>query len=242
MSGDMGTTVINKPPTVFKRNQYGLLEDKTVAYQFNVDGTVNWRKMIKPEFLVANRDRTDETDISKLEDNELIILLGGLKDLASVRGFHSVTYKIHEASPEYVCASCSIVWIGNYETENGESVLFEGVADAGIKNTESFGQMYLAVIAENRAFCRAVRNFLRINIVAKEEIKNVKTSSPVPNKNSASPHIFLQNLMKDKKIDFGTIRAKMVKEAVEGADEWKTVKDIPRLKMFELIERMQKKK
>ena len=48
--------------------------------------------------------------------------------------------------------------------------------------------------------------------------------------------------MKDKKIDFGTIRAKMVKEAVEGVDEWKTVKDIPRLKMFELIERMQKKK
>ena len=75
MSGDMGTTVINKPPTVFKRNQYGLLEDKAVEYQFNVDGTVNWRKMIKPEFLVANRDRTDETDISKLEDNELIILL-----------------------------------------------------------------------------------------------------------------------------------------------------------------------
>ena len=70
----------------------------------------------------------------------------------------------------------------------------------------------------------------------------MKTSSPVPNKNSASPHIFLQNLMKDKKIDFGTIRAKMVKEAVEGADEWKTVKDIPRLKMFDLIERMQKKK
>lgn len=238
----MGTTVINKPPVIFKRNQYGLLEDKNVKYEFNDDGTVNWRKMIKPEFLVANRDRTAETDISKLEDNELIILLGGLKDLANVRGYHSVTYKIHESSPEYVCASCSISWIGNYETEKGESVLFEALADAGLKNTEGFSQMYLAAIAENRAFCRAVRNFLRINIVAKEECKNVKISKPSPNVNAASPDIFLSTLMKEKNIDFGAIKAKMVKESVKGAVEWNSVKDIPRLKMFELIERMQKKK
>ena len=95
----MGTTVINKPPVVFKRNQYGLLEDKNINYEFNEDGTVDWRGMVKSEFLVANRDRTDETDISKLEDTDLIILLGGLKDLANVRGYKSVTYKIHEASP-----------------------------------------------------------------------------------------------------------------------------------------------
>jgi len=76
---------MNKPPTIVKRNEYGLLEDKNINYIFNEDGSVNWRKMIKPEFLVANRDRTDETDISKLEDNELIILLGGLKDLANIR-------------------------------------------------------------------------------------------------------------------------------------------------------------
>lgn len=238
----MGTKEINKPPHVFIRNKYGLIEDETVTYHFNEDGTVNWRKMIKTEFLVANRDRTDETDISKLEDNELIILLGGLKDLANIRGYQSVTYDIHEASPEYVCASCTITWIGNYETGQGEPVVFESVADAGIKNTEGFGQMYLAAIAENRAFCRAVRNFLRINIVAKEEIKNVKISKPNPTKNSASPHIFLTNLMEEKKVNFASIRDKMVKEAVKGADGWGSVKDIPRIKMFEIIERMQNKK
>ena len=226
---------------MIKRNQYGLLENKNVKYVFNDDGSVDWRKMVKPEFLVANRDRTDETDISKLEDNELIILLGGLKDLANIRGYHSVTYTVTHASPEYVCASCSIVWIGNYETQNGESVLFQSVADAGLNNTEGFGQLYLAAIAENRAFCRAVRNFLRINIVAKEEIKNVKISKPNPTKNSASPHIFLNNLMKEKKVNFASIKDKMVKEAVDGADGWASVKDIPRIKMFEIIERMQKK-
>jgi len=237
----MGNTTINKPPTIIKRNEYGLLEDKNINYVFNDDGSVNWRKMIKLEFLVANRDRTDETDISKLEDNELIILLGGLKDLANIRGYHSVTYTVTHASPEYVCASCSIVWIGNYETENGESILFQSVADAGLNNTEGFGQMYLAAIAENRAFCRAVRNFLRINIVAKEEIKNVKTSKPNPAHNSASPDIYLTNLMKEKKVNFASIKDKMVKEAVDGADGWGSVKDIPRIKMFEIIERMQKK-
>ena len=153
-----------------------------------------------------------------------------------------MTYKILEASPEYVCASCSIEWIGNYETESNETVTFEALADAGLKNTEGFSQMYLAAIAENRAFCRAVRNFLRINIVAKEECKTVKISKPTSNVNSASPDIFLKNLMKEKKIHFSSIKEKMVKEAVDGAESWSSIKDIPRLKMFEIIERVQKKK
>ena len=77
---------------------------------------------------------------------------------------------------------------------------------------------------------------------AKEEIKNVKISVPKPNSNAASPDLFLKNLMKEKKIDFTVIREKMVKEDVKGASEWESVKDIPRLKMFEIIERMQKKR
>ncbi len=159
-----------------------------------------------------------------------------------------MTYKVHQASPEYVCASCSIVWISNHETEGSESILFEAIADASVDNTKGFTEtdgikvQYLAAIAENRAFCRAVRNFLRINIVAHEECKNVKISKPSPNVNAASPDIFLSTLMKEKDIEFEAIKAKMIKESVKGAVEWNSVKDIPRLKMFELIERMQKKK
>ena len=48
--------------------------------------------------------------------------------------------------------------------------------------------------------------------------------------------------MKEKEVDFGAIKTKMIKEGVKGAEEWDSLKDIPRLKMFELIERMQKKK
>ena len=48
--------------------------------------------------------------------------------------------------------------------------------------------------------------------------------------------------MKEKKIEFASIKDKMVKEGADGADDWSSVKDIPRLKMFEIIERIQKKK
>ena len=78
--------------------------------------------------------------------------------------------------------------------------------------------------------------------MAKEEIKNAKISAPKPNSNAASPDLFLKNLMKEKKIEFASIRDKMVKEGADGADDWNTIKDIPRLKMFEIIERIQKKK
>ena len=47
--------------------------------------------------------------------------------------------------------------------------------------------------------------------------------------------------MKEKKVSFSSIKDKMVKEAVDGADGWGSTKDIPRIKMFEIIERMQKK-
>ena len=190
----------NVTPKVIKRNEFGLIEG--LDYVFQENGMVDWRRMVDNKYIVPNRDNTAETDVTKLKDKDLIILLAGLKDVANIRGFSSVTYNVVEASQEYVCASCSIVWTGNYETANGESVLFQGVADAGLNNTEGFGQMYLAAIAENRAFCRAVRNFLRINIVAKEEIKNVKTSKPNPTKNSASPHKFLTNLMTDNIITY----------------------------------------
>ena len=48
--------------------------------------------------------------------------------------------------------------------------------------------------------------------------------------------------MKEKGINFEAIKAKMIKEAVEGAVKWNSVKDIPRLQMFTLMERIQKKK
>ena len=102
------------------RDKDGLISDGSVEYVFADSGLIDWRKMLKTEHLVPNKDRTSETDVTKLKDYQLIILLGGIKELAQVRGYTNVNYDIHSPSPEYVVATCSITWIPNYETENKE--------------------------------------------------------------------------------------------------------------------------
>ncbi len=52
-----------------KRDESGLIVQPKIDYVFHEDGTVDWRKMVKQEFLVPNKQRAgDETDVSKLED------------------------------------------------------------------------------------------------------------------------------------------------------------------------------
>ena len=66
MAAKTKTTIKSTPPKVIKRNEYGLMEGLDYVYQEN--GLVNWRKMIKPEYLVPNRQRTQETDVSQLKE------------------------------------------------------------------------------------------------------------------------------------------------------------------------------
>ena len=157
-----------------KRDDDGLI--KGLDYALTEDGLIDWRKMVKHEFLVANRDRTSESDVSKLEDNQLLILLGGIKELAQIRGYSNVQYSVQTPSSDYVVATCSITWTPNYETE-GREVTFSAIGDASPDNTKSFARFFLGPIAENRAFVRCVRNFLKINIVGQDEMGESKTVS-----------------------------------------------------------------
>jgi len=231
----------NKPPKVSTRNKYGLIEDEGVKYIFNDDGTINWRKMVKTEYLVPNRQKTQETDVSKLEDKDLLILLGGIKELAQIRGYTSVEYKVVAASENYFATSCKIKWIPNYET-NGRVVEFEALADATINNTKSFARFFLAAIAENRAFVRCVRNFLKINIVSQEELGDAKLlDEGIQNQdNPTSPHILLEKVMKDKNISFDILKNKLIKEKFDNAENLNHINDIPKAKIFELIDRLKK--
>jgi hypothetical protein len=164
------------------RDENGLLTD--IEYKFAEDGFINWRAMIKHEFLYPNRDFFDSrnqpvpTSVEGLEDRQLLIMLAGIKELARLRGFKSVCYNIKHVDTSYVVATCSIEWIGNYETA-GETVTFEDVANATADNTDDFCIKFLETIACNRAFVRCVRNFLNIHIVGFDEIdksKNKKAS------------------------------------------------------------------
>jgi len=156
----------------YSRDHFGLL--KSVEYVFNEDGSINWRAMIKPEFLYVNKEwfemRRQEIPKSTegLTDKQLLILLGGIKDVAKLRGYSSVSYSL-SGDREYVVASCRINWIPNYIT-NMEPVFFEDFANASVENTDRFCHKFLETIACNRAFVRCVRNFLNINIVGDDEI------------------------------------------------------------------------
>lgn len=150
----------------FKRDTYGLLE--CVDYIFNSDSTINWRAMINKEHLVPNRDafknqkdvNLKEIDVSALPDNQLLILLAGIKELAQIRGYKNVAYEVIQAQPDYVAVKCTIDWAPNYETSM-EPVSFSALADAHLDNTKDFAKNFLMAIAENRAFIRAVRSFLK---------------------------------------------------------------------------------
>jgi hypothetical protein len=231
------------PPNIITRNKYGLIDDINLNYIFNDDGAINWRKMVKTEHLVPNRQKTQETDVSKLQDKDLLILLGGIKELAQIRGYTKVEYNVVSATESYFATSCRITWIPNYETD-GREIVFEALADASCNNTKSFARFFLAAIAENRAFVRCVRNFLKINIVSQEELGDAKLldEAVTIQDNPTSPHVLLEKVMKDRGVTFEALKNKLIKEKFDNAENLNNINDIAKVKIFELIDRIKKAK
>ncbi len=226
----------------FKRDQNGLLE--CIDYTFNQDNTINWRSMINKEHLVPNRDafknqkdiNLKEVDVSTLADNQLLILLAGIKELAQIRGYTNVNYEVIQAQPDYVAVKCTINWVPNYET-NMQEVSFSALADAHLDNTKDFAKNFLMAIAENRAFIRCVRSFLKINIVGNDEMgKTTHVDSEVePNTSITQPVALLQKTMDEHGISFEQVKERAVQKKMENADNWTKIEDISPLAMFTII-------
>jgi hypothetical protein len=166
----------------YVRGSHGLFEN--VDYVFNEDGSTNWRAMIKPEFLYVNkgwfetRSQEPPKSIDGLNDKQLLIMLGGIKEVAKLRGYRSVSYSLsRDEGNSYISASCRIDWFPNYETNNKE-VSFEDYANASINNTDPFVHKFLETMACNRAFVRSVRNFLNIHIIGADEIDKSDPNQP----------------------------------------------------------------
>ena len=226
-------------PDLWKRNEHGLLD--SVDYIFNDDGSVNWRAMINPEHLYPNKDWFEirkmpmPNSIEGLDDSQLLIKLGGIKELAKLRGFHNVTYDITESSDSRVVVQCMINWIENYEGSCSQT--FASIANATTNNTNGFAAKFLECIAENRAFVRTVRNFLGIHIVGADEIDSSKNKAPIEVATaSVAKDISPQGILKEKAgTDFdsfkGCLRAWYKTNAYTNDPEiiktWNDYKDIP---------------
>ncbi len=237
-------------PDIYKRNEHGLLEN--VDYIFNEDGSVNWRAMIKEEFLYPNKGWFDSrnqpvpTSPEGLEDKQLLIMLGGIKELAKMRGYSTVAFDVVHSSDGYVTAKCMINWNKNYETQY--EVVYEDYANATLANTDNFCAKFLETIACNRAFVRCVRNYLNIHIVGADEIDKSK-GAPAQTYESDSefsittPVDLLQKTLRDKHSveSFDDCKEllrelwKSDKYRNEDAKEWSSYKDIPTKEARKLI-------
>jgi len=189
-------------PSLFQRDENGLL--KNTQYEFNEDGSVNWRAMIKEEHLFPNkgwfesRKREVPSSAEGLADHQLLIKLSGIKELAKLRGFNHISYRTEKCEQNHVAVNCTISFIPNYET-GGACVSYEDMANATLENTSSFATKFLETIACNRAFVRAVRNFLNVHIVGDDEIdksNNPMITASAPS--SLTPSSILESQVRDK--------------------------------------------
>lgn len=189
-------------PGRFKRNGFGLLDN--VDYTFDDDGSVNWRSMIKDEHLFPNKSWFDmrrkdvPRTIDGLGDHQLLIKLSGIKELAKLRGFSDVAYEVVKCEPDHVAVICRVTFLPNYET-GGKAVVFQDMANATLNNTSNFATKFLETIACNRAFVRAVRNFLNVHIVGDDEIDKSTAPAPTANTNMGlTPSSMVEGLAKEK--------------------------------------------
>lgn len=235
----MPKTKIENPASKFSRDENGLLEN--IDYVFNEDGSIDWRAMVKEEHLFPNKlwferfNKPITKTIEGLKDYQLLIKLSGIKELARLRGFTSCTYETVKCEQDHVAVSCSMQFIGNYETNN-HSILFEDMANATIHNTSSFAKKFLETIACNRAFVRCVRNFLNVHIVGMDEIDTSEQSkSEETISSSFSVHSTLEKFAKE---NIGCSTFECFKEYLSNlkqsnqyinseASSWQSYTDIP---------------
>lgn len=182
-------------------------------------GEIDWKAMVPDEFIILNKfelakkgievdDLTDDEvdDIKKkASDRDLIILLGGFKFLAHLRGMVGGHGRCDYVSDGQNYVNCRYtVDFAERKDLDLPAMSFSAVANASFENVGKDFSIYLETMAENRAFCRAVRMGLNINIVSQEEIDERKEYqvSQVPEDAVES----LKNLMDKKGVDFETFK------------------------------------
>lgn len=222
-----------EPKKMIARNtETGLFDG--VEYPVDVFGFIDWRKMIPKQFLFPNkfwfesRGKEVPTDITGLEDHQLLIKLAGIKYIARIRGYERVEFELLTSNP-YPVVKCLITWQNNVENPLG--CTFEEIASCNPTNSDELSVKYMESIATNRAFVRCVRNFLNINIVGEEEIaKNseVAIEESLADSDSQSLKITPQSIFlksaKEKKISFDDI-VKFVSERCEDFKDKKVVSE-----------------
>ena len=221
-----------------KRLENGLVENLEYIKDEKT-GRINWLKMVPMEYLYINQDRKTQLEkrlnksfkdikIEEVPEKDLVITLQGIRYILDLRGYKSAKSKIDIANNDYVCATCEITFIAN-EEENFEQV-FSSSASAHPGNAKSFYRNYLVEAATNRALCRAVRNFLKIDVVSREELGNSDIQEEP--QNNTLPDIFneLTKLMIAKNVSLNDLNKEFGKNKI-----WESIDQIPKATVFTIL-------
>lgn len=217
------------------RDEKGLL--KNVEHKFKENGMVDWKAMIPLKYIVPNsgifKARGEEAPETAegLPEEETLILLDGFKEVARLRGILSKDDRIVISQEDRAAVECKVIFTPNFESEF-EPFHYSGCASATSQNVTSYlGRMYLEAIAENRAFVRAVRNALGIEVLGFDEVSS-SFEPDVKNSNTevglmgsgTSPHKLLEDMIRSKPgiKDFNGLKSKLTSYIAENGD-WKGI-------------------
>jgi hypothetical protein len=154
-----------------------------ITYKRTPEGRIDWKAHLNVKWLRVKDDMKAEVarkhgaapDLSKVEDFYLYVTLGGYNEVARLRGFDSLVHHVDYVSDSKAVVTCTMHFVPNEEDPNGLTV--SGVASGSVYNIKPDFTAFMETIAENRAFVRAVRRALNINIVAQEELGLDKTKN-----------------------------------------------------------------
>lgn len=245
-------------------------------YPRKPDGTVNWRALVQPAHVYVKKGdeakvatilgvtpqdiKEGKYDTTRVEDKYLVIRKAGLIELARIRGYFSAAPEVKYASRDYVVVQTHIHW---KEFEGQDEVVTGGVGEASPDNTSSFMRVYLAAAAENRAFSRAVRQFLNIDIVSADELGSGDVAPEVDSGSSVAstltPQGVLQKTVEESKSSFEKMKLAAVSKFKFDADKlaadplykvafksdpsiWTKYEDVSALDCMTLIELINKSK
>lgn len=219
-------------PSSLRNNDYLL---NKVQYFFKEDGRINWRKMISKDHITLNAFNfacrgKDVSSLSKEDyqraideasEEDLVIKLGGFREIAEIRGFRSISSRIENQVDGKVSVAVTIFWMPNFENPTGLEVT--AIASASRENTDERFAKYLETIAENRAFVRAVRHSLGIIAVGQDEIKQEDVKVETRN---IKLHSVLLELMSNLGFSMSDLQTLAAKEGLEWPDNWTSVEKI----------------
>lgn len=160
------------------------VQPATTVFPRKADGSVNWRAMVPPAYLYVKKEHEEKAakllnkpiselanlttdDLTKIPDRFLVIRKAGILELARLRGYDSSLADVKHVQRDYVVIQNRITWLP-FEGQDYKTT--SGVGEACPENTSKMGCLYLAAMAENRAFARCVRQFLEIDIVSSDEL------------------------------------------------------------------------